>query len=126
MKSEKGQSMVETALIIPLLMIILFGIVDFGRIFHVYLSMDHAGREGARVASISSEDDDIEKAIIAAMAGTDTSKLNIDIKPEGKANRPSGIEVEIALTYDIDFITPFVNPLAKSLKLSDTTVMRVE
>ena len=39
MKSEKGQSLVEFALVIPLLILLLFGIVDFGRIFHAYLTL---------------------------------------------------------------------------------------
>ena len=44
MKSQKGQAIVETALILPILLMLLFGITDFGRIFHVYLTLDHAGK----------------------------------------------------------------------------------
>ncbi len=52
MKSEKGQSLVEFALVLPVLVMLLFGITDFGRAFHAYLTIDHAGREAARAASI--------------------------------------------------------------------------
>lgn len=126
MRSEKGQSLVETALILPILLMLLFGIADFGRIFHAYLTLDHAGREAARAASVQNEDDVIMAKINSSVAGLDTSRLTIDIDPEQKANRPSGTDVEITLTYDIDFLTPFVSSLASPLTLKDTTVMRVE
>ena len=57
MKSEKGQSLVEFALVLPLLILLLFGIIDFGRIFNAYLTIDHAGRDAARTASIGKNDD---------------------------------------------------------------------
>ena len=56
MKSQKGQAIVEIALILPILLMLLFGITDFGRLFHAYLTLDHAGREAARVASVGTED----------------------------------------------------------------------
>ncbi len=56
MKSQKGQAIVETALILPILLMLLFGITDFGRLFHAYLTLDHAGREAARAASVGTED----------------------------------------------------------------------
>ena len=55
MKSEKGQSLVEFALSFPVLVLLLLGITDFGRAFHVYLTIDHAGREAARAASIGKD-----------------------------------------------------------------------
>ena len=50
MKSERGQSLVEFALVVPVLLLLLFGIIDFGRVFHASLTIDHAGREAARAA----------------------------------------------------------------------------
>lgn len=126
MKSEKGQSMVETALILPIILLLLFGIVDFGRIFHAYLTLDHAGREGARLASIQSEDNVIKDRITASVAGLDDTKLTISIAPAGASTRPSGTDVTITLAYSIDFLTPFLDPLLSPLTLTDITVMRVE
>ncbi|MFK4998208.1 TadE/TadG family type IV pilus assembly protein [Bacillus sp. N9] len=45
MKSERGQSLVEFAIVVPLLLLLLFGIIDFGRIFHASLTIDHAGEK---------------------------------------------------------------------------------
>lgn len=125
MRSEKGQSMVETALILPLILILLFGIVDFGRIFHAYLTLDHAGREAARLASIQKSDDDITAKINSSTVGLDPNRLTITISPNETA-RTSGADAAVTLVYNIDFITPLVASLASPLTLTDTTVMRVE
>jgi Flp pilus assembly protein TadG len=126
MKSQKGQAIVETALILPILLMLLFGITDFGRIFHAYLTLDHAGREAARAASVGTEDGVILSKIIE-----DTSSLNgfnpgNPISPAGKANRESGSNVTITLTYPVDFLTPIIGQIIGEFELKDKTVMRVE
>ncbi len=49
---EKGQSLVELALIIVFVLIILAGVVDLGRMMYEYLTMRDAAQEGAGYASI--------------------------------------------------------------------------
>jgi len=49
---DEGQNLVEFALLLPVLMLILMGIMQFGLIFAVYLTMNNTVREGARWASI--------------------------------------------------------------------------
>lgn len=50
--ADEGQNLVEFALLLPILMYILMGIMQFGLIFSVYLTLNNAVREGARFASI--------------------------------------------------------------------------
>ena len=47
-RRQSAQSMTEFALILPVLMLILLGVVDFGRVFYYWTSMANAAREGAR------------------------------------------------------------------------------
>src|SRR5262245_46881508 len=56
--SERGASMVEFALILPVLLLFLFGVLQFGLLFFRYQGIQAAAREGARVASISTYDND--------------------------------------------------------------------
>jgi Flp pilus assembly protein TadG len=49
---QDAQSLVEFALIVPMLLILLFGIVDFGLGLRAYISVASATREGARFASV--------------------------------------------------------------------------
>ena len=51
-RSEKGQSLVELALIIVFVLIILAGVVDLGRMMYEYLTMRDAAQEGAGYAAI--------------------------------------------------------------------------
>ncbi|MCJ8009236.1 TadE/TadG family type IV pilus assembly protein [Lederbergia wuyishanensis] len=125
MKSQKGQSLVETALVLPILIMLLFGIVDFGRVFHAYLTLDHAGREAARDAAIGKEDFEINSKITSSTTSLGSGVIPT-ISPSGKANRPSGTDVTITLKYKIDLITPILGQAVKDIDLENKTVMRVE
>ena len=49
-RGTSGQEIIEAAVVIPLLFTILFGVYWFGRAFNIYGTINHAAREGARVA----------------------------------------------------------------------------
>jgi Flp pilus assembly protein TadG len=124
MKSESGQSLVEFALIVPLLILLLFGIVDFGRIFHAYLTIDHAGREAARAASIGKDDTQVKSTAVTDAVGISLTTDRVVISPNG--TRVSGNDVSITITYPITFLTPVIGSIVGPITLEDTTVMRVE
>ena len=52
-RNERGQAIVEFALVLPILMAILLGIIQFGIIFNNYITLTDATRAGARKASVS-------------------------------------------------------------------------
>jgi TadE-like protein len=68
-RSQRSQSMVEFALVAPLLLLLLFGIVDFGRVIYTYMTLSQAVNEGARVAIRASAllptNADVESAVKA-------------------------------------------------------------
>jgi Flp pilus assembly protein TadG len=51
-RSDRAQSLVEFALIVPILLILVFGIIDFGMGLRAYISVSSATREGARFAIV--------------------------------------------------------------------------
>jgi Flp pilus assembly protein TadG len=55
-RGQGGASMVEFALILPILLLIIGGIIDFGFLFNGQLSLTHGAREGARVAALQTGD----------------------------------------------------------------------
>jgi len=59
---EEGQNLVEFALLLPILMYILMGIMQFGLIFAVYLTLNNAVREGARWASVYVYDNNLSQS----------------------------------------------------------------
>lgn len=126
MRSEKGQSTVEMALSLTVLVLLLFGIIDFGRLFHAYLALDHAGREAARAASIGDSDVQINDVAQHAALGLDPAKLNISITPT-QADRKRGTYVTVSLKYSIEILTPLMSQfIPNPYQLQNQTVMRVE
>ncbi|RLC54637.1 MAG: hypothetical protein DRI80_19030, partial [Chloroflexota bacterium] len=61
----RGQGMVEFALVLPVLLLLLFGLVEFGRIFHAWLTLEYAARQAARYAASGA----LDKAYCAEVAG---------------------------------------------------------
>ena len=52
-RNERGQTMVEFALVIPILCVVLFGILQFGALYNDYVTLTDATRVGARRAAVS-------------------------------------------------------------------------
>ena len=57
MRSERGQSLVEFALTLPMLLVVMFMVTEFGRALYQYNILAQATREGARVGVVSAEAD---------------------------------------------------------------------
>lgn len=125
-KNKKGQAMVEIAIIIPILIIILMTIFEFGRIFNTYLIMTHASREGARSAALGCNDTEVSQAVNNSVAYLDASNLTISITPT-KSSRTRGSNVTVNLKYDLDIIVPVIDKiLPDPFNIESQTSMRVE
>lgn len=127
MRTENGQATVEMAFSLIVLILILFGITDFGRIFHAHLTLEHASREAARLASVGEDNSGIIARAKEASAGLDDSKLQIVIDPSDSSQRTRGTTVTVSMAYQIDFLTPVIGQFfSEPLTLENQAVMRVE
>ncbi|MGI6400044.1 MAG: TadE family protein [Bacillota bacterium] len=54
LKDDSGQALVEMALVLSMLLFLLTGIVEFGRVLSAQLVVSHASREGARIGVVGS------------------------------------------------------------------------
>lgn len=100
---ERGANLVELALLLPLLVLLLVGVADFGRAFNSYIIITNASREGARYASRFPwlEDAAIQVAIReAANTGIQLHPGNVTINGVG-AER--GQPIKVIVTYE--FVT---------------------
>lgn len=131
MRSERGQAAVEFALVLPILLLLVFGIIDFGRILYTKNALTSLSQVTARHASIyyASEDDATLQNYAINNAGTlDTSSLTgktITFTPI----RDSGSDVKVTLTYRLYFITPVVNlipGIANPFYITSTSTFRAE
>ena len=123
-RSERGQTMAEFALVLPVLVLLLFGIIQFGIAFNHYLSLTDAVRAGARKAAVARHMDDPAGATIASVraAGTDlkVADLQIDVESSWEA----GEEVRVTATYP--YSINLLGWVVKRGRMSSVTVERVE
>ena len=125
-KNEKGQSLVEFVLVIPLLLIILMAIIEFGFMFNSYIVISNASREGARLASLGGSDVEVEERVELVASSLDISLLSVTITPN-EWNRDRGDMVNVSVEYDYQMLSPIIsNILNPFVNLESETFMRVE
>jgi Flp pilus assembly protein TadG len=62
-RRESGQALVEFALVLPILMLLVMGIIDFGFAFNQWNTAQNAAREGARIAAVSRSESTIKNRV---------------------------------------------------------------
>jgi len=88
-RSEAGQALVEAALVIPVLLLLAFGVVMVGRIAHAKVAVQAAAREAGRtLATASSESEGVTAALDSARSvaegyGLSQSDLTVDVDSGG-------------------------------------------
>lgn len=131
LRREDGQSMVEFALILPIFLLILCGIIDFGWLFYNQLSLNNACREGARYAVVNTAEGANTQAIIEHIENTTTTVFandGVDINIEySSPGDPTLGDVTVSLEADITFFTPVLSTvLGKEKTITSTVIMKVE
>ncbi|NTW05633.1 MAG: pilus assembly protein [Peptococcaceae bacterium] len=125
-EDQQGQSIVELALVLPIFLLLFMGIVEFGIIFHNYLVITNASREGARIAIIGSSDLNITNRILSASTSLQPEKLQIKISPDS-TQRKSGTLTTVEVSYHHNPIFPVLYNLAPDLLiLTSKTTMQIE
>ena len=73
-RSDRGAAAVEFALVLPILLLLIGGIIDFGFAFNTQISLTHAAREGVRVEALGTGDaEEVALAAFTAVAATDAT-----------------------------------------------------
>jgi len=125
-KGEQGQALVEMALVLPLFFLLLFGVIEMGRVGHAYISISNAAREGGRVATIGGTDLEVKSSIVNSASSLDSTNLTITISPI-EASRQSGQEVTVNVTYPVQLVIPIIsNIIANPVVVSSSIIMRQE
>ena len=112
-EKEKGQSLLEFALILPVLIILLAGVLDLGRLYYAYVSVTDAAAEGATYAAIHPPVDAASTTAIRERAqAASYGFVQIDSLDQVTIECPtvaSGASVTVTVNYDFLVVTPFVN-----------------
>ncbi len=125
-RSRKGQSMVEFALVLPILIVLLVGIFEFGQIFNVYLQINHASREGARTGALLGTDTEIVQMVSDSSPTLDPTLMTVTITPS-ESSRTRGESVEVQVEYDYQVVVGLIGDIiSDNINLTTQTTMRIE
>lgn len=139
--SEDGSAIVEFALILPLLLLLIIGLIDFGRMGFVQVSIASASREGARLSSFypsgPTSNQDIQNLVessapgaasMAQLAGS--SSLNVTITPCSSTVSADNTAVTVSTNFKwllpiglVSIVSPG-STLGQGFTLSSTSAMR--
>jgi len=118
-RSDAGASALEFALVAPILLALLFGMIEFGFAFQAQLAVTHAAREGARMAAVLQNPADWDPTIVEdrAFPLTFDDGLTVDRTfPDARS-----VSVTVGFPYQWQLL-----PLNDSIELMSTATMRLE
>lgn len=122
LKSQKGQSIVEFALILPVFVVVLFSIIEFSRLWQTMNVITSAAREGVRVAAVTAPSmTQVTNAARNVLSAADIENATITVSGPNAAN-------EVIVTVSINYtpITGAIVPGVGEISLSRSTTMRWE
>lgn len=139
-RREGGQSLVEFALLLPVLLVILLGLLDFGRAVFAYNSVSEAARNGSRVAIVNQTLGDICLVAASRAAGlglptTCAANGNPGTQGVWVTNAATGTATSctalncrqsVKVTYQFRAITPVIGAILGPINLSSTSIVPVE
>ena len=131
-RNQEGQAMVEFVLVAPILLLLVFGIIQFGILFNHYLTLTDAVRAGARQAAVSRTLADpvgsTTSRVKAAAANLDPNDVDITVDPfdptSGAHDWVQGGDVTVKASYP--YSINLLGFVVKSGHLTSQTTERVE
>ncbi|MCW2787440.1 MAG: pilus assembly protein [Marmoricola sp.] len=140
LRDERGAAAVEFALIVPILVMLVFGIVDFGWAINRDTMVNNAAREGAREGSLDPDQTAIATTVRNSLSsiepvGTTPSKITVTVgclKPDNTVctnfvtDARSGGTVIVTVALNHSWVTPVGTAFGNGIILSKTVEMRIE
>jgi len=98
---DRGAAAVEFALLLPLLLLLVFGIIDFGRAINAQITLTQAARTGARLAALG--EPNVVSATQAAATGLSPVTVSVTPCPSGATQTSQAV---VTVSYSFSFVTP--------------------
>jgi Flp pilus assembly protein TadG len=116
-RDQRGAVAVEFALIFPILVLLVLGIIEFGGGFHAWDATQNAAREGARLGAVDASPSEITQRVRGTTSFLNQSDLTVTIQCQrnggpfstcssNPAQWVEGDIVRVAVEYHYDYITP--------------------
>jgi Flp pilus assembly protein TadG len=121
-KNERGAALLETAIIVPIILLISVGIFEFGRAYQTWQVLTNAAREGARLAVIQgTKDDDVRARVNAYLKGGGLTELPADKIAVSRSVALTGSDTASRIQINYPFSFMVLNPVVKLVTPGSTT-----
>lgn len=94
---SRGQATVEMALVLPILIWLLVGLVDIARMANSFLIIEHAAREAVRLGITGASDVQVAQRASLTATSLDMTRMTVNITPGG--TRTTGSDITVTITY---------------------------
>ena len=98
-RDDRGAAMVEFAIVLPVLLLILLGIIEFGRAYNAQVSIQAAAREGARELALRHSSTEVENATRRRRSLGDDRQRS----PRPPARRRATVKAKVTITESFAF-----------------------
>jgi Flp pilus assembly protein TadG len=102
---DRGSVAVEFALLLPVLLLLIFGIIDFGRAINDQITLTQAAREGARLAALGYSTSAVTTRAQSAATGL-SPVPTVTVTTACPTGAGTGVDAVVKLTYTFSFVTP--------------------
>jgi Flp pilus assembly protein TadG len=123
-RSERGQSLTEFALALPILALLLFAVIQFGIVFNNYVTLVDATRAGARKGAVGREQSNPASAVTAEVRASAKDLKQSDLNVTVTSTWQAASDVTVTATYP--YSISLLGMVVKSGRLSSSTTERVE
>lgn len=120
-KNERGAAAVEFALVLPLLVVLVFGVAEFGRAYYVQATLSGAAREGARVMALKNDAGAARSAAANASAPLGVTTGQVGVTPSSCPDPANDTVASVTISYPMESLTGF---FGASFTLTGQGVMR--
>jgi Flp pilus assembly protein TadG len=133
-RPERGQALVELAVVVPIFFILVFGIVDFSLGLKAWIAITNSAREGARYAAVTCATDSYNVTSVKNRAVATSGNL-LTVADVTVTNCPGDSSESVVVTteYDYDLVTPlgglmsiFGGGMPNTISISSSSNMRLE
>ena len=122
--SERGQSLTEFALALPILALLLFAVIQFGIVFNNYVTLVDATRAGARKGAVGREQQNPASAVTQEVRASAKDLKQSDLNVTVTSTWQPSSDVTVTATYP--YSISLLGLVVKSGRLSSSTTERVE
>ena len=122
----RGQGLVEFALVLPILLLVIFGIIDFGRAVYAYNTIGNAARTGGRVAIVSQTASSIQAAAINQAVALGTRPSDVTTTYSCGSSYAIGCIASVTVKYQFHAITPIIGQIWQTINMESTTQLPIE